>query len=180
MTDMPEDKKRVRGIAVSVDDDRRPSGIPPKELELRVGTVVYIIRNLCVADGLVNGAKAVVLRLNRFSVEVELLRDGSRHVVPRINFGFSISGLDINRKQLPLRVAYAGTLHKAQGKTLDKALLVLTSDCFAHGQLYVGLTRVAGAADIAVLLPPAEEAGAASGESGGQPAAPRGVVNVVS
>jgi hypothetical protein len=178
MTDLPENQQLRRGIAVSVDDDRRPPGIPPKELELRVGTVVYVIRNLNIREGLVNGAKAVVHSLNRFSVVIELLRDGSVHLIPRINFGFSISGLDINRKQLPLRVAYAGTLHKAQGKTLDRALLALTHDCFAHGQLYVGMTRVKCAADIAVLLPAPTDDGV--GTAAGSSAAARGVINVVS
>eukprot|EP00662_Eupelagonemidae_sp_cell21_P057901 gene57901-biopygen29285 len=92
-----------------------------------------------------------------------------------------MNGNEFRLPPCPLRVAYAGTLHKAQGKTLDRALLVLTHDCFAHGQLYVGLTRVAGAADIAVLLPPAaDDDDAASTDHATQPAVARGVINVVS
>eukprot|EP00662_Eupelagonemidae_sp_cell21_P057074 gene57074-biopygen57656 len=156
-----------------------------QELELRVGTIVYILRNLSIADGLVNGAKAMVRQLNNYSVEVELLKDGKVHVIPRINFSFTISGLTVARKQLPLRVAYAGTLHKAQGKTLDKVLLVLTHDCFAHGQLYVGCTRVAGAKHIAVLLPaPAADTGDDTRNTDKSkrtsPVPPPTVINVVS
>eukprot|EP00662_Eupelagonemidae_sp_cell21_P057278 gene57278-biopygen27966 len=128
----------------------------------------------------------MVRQLNNYSVEVELLKDGKVHVIPRINFSFTISGLTVARKQLPLRVAYAGTLHKAQGKTLDKVLLVLTHDCFAHGQLYVGCTRVAGAKHIAVFLPaPAADTGEdhtrnADKSKRTSPVPPPTVINVVS
>ena len=56
-------------------------------------------------------------------------------------------------RQLPVRLGYAVTIHKAQGQSLDKVVLVLESDDqiedaeptrperFAYGQLYVGLSR---------------------------------------
>ena len=44
------------------------------------------------------------------------------------------------------------TLNKAQGKTFSRGLLLLT--VFAHGQLYVGLTRFGAASDVAVLVSP--------------------------
>ena len=46
------------------------------------------------------------------------------------------------------------TLNKAQGKTFSRGLLLLTRDVFAHGQLYVGLTRFGAASDVAVLVSP--------------------------
>ena len=49
---------------------------------------------------------------------------------------------------------YAMTLNKAQGKTFSRGLLLLTRDVFAHGQLYVGLTRFGAASDVAVLVSP--------------------------
>ena len=157
LTDLPASVAKTRGVALAIEDDKRPSGVPPAQLDLKVGTVAFLVRNLSVADGLVNGAKVVVTRLNRFSVEVLTLKDWSAHTVPRINFEFTISGLTVARKQLPLRLAYGVTTHKAQGKTLQRVLLVLTRDMFAHGQLYVALSRVAGVRDIAFLLPPPAE-----------------------
>ena len=42
--------------------------------------------------------------------------------------------------QLPIRPAYAMTIHKSEGLTLDK--VILNPKCFAPGQLYTALSRV--------------------------------------
>lgn len=44
-------------------------------------------------------------------------------------------------KQFPIKLAYAFTIHKAQGQTYDKVILDLSSHIFAPGQLYVALSR---------------------------------------
>ena len=44
--------------------------------------------------------------------------------------------------QIPLRLAYATTIHKSQGLSLDIAHIVLGNGCFAPGQLYTALSRV--------------------------------------
>lgn len=44
-------------------------------------------------------------------------------------------------KQVPLRLAYAVTIHKAQGLTLDRVFIDFDSGMFAHGQAYVAFSR---------------------------------------
>ena len=43
--------------------------------------------------------------------------------------------------QIPLKLAYAITIHKSQGMTLESIDLQLGNGCFAHGQLYTALSR---------------------------------------
>ena len=55
--------------------------------------------------------------------------------------------------QLPLMPAYAITIHKAQGQTIDKMRLVLDRGCFAEGQLYTALSRVRSMDDLILDRP---------------------------
>ena len=54
-------------------------------------------------------------------------------------------------KQFPLQLGYALTIHKAQGKTLDKVIVDIGRGAFAHGQLYVALSRTRNKDDIHLI-----------------------------
>lgn len=62
----------------------------------------------------------------------------------------------VQRRQFPLRLAYATTFNSCQGLTLDRVVLDLTMPVFAHGQLYTSLSRVRTAGDICILRDPDE------------------------
>lgn len=55
--------------------------------------------------------------------------------------------------QVPLQLAWAVTIHKAQGKTFEKVAIDLGNRTFAHGQLYVALSRCTSLEGLTLLRP---------------------------
>ncbi|KAG2344534.1 hypothetical protein BDR05DRAFT_882327, partial [Suillus weaverae] len=80
--------------------------------------------------------------------------------LPRIAFTFNLASSSwtvVNRKQFPLRPAYAMTFNGSQGLTLEKTVLDLRTDSFTHRQLYTALSRVRGRRDIRALFREGEQ-----------------------
>lgn len=131
------------------------SGVPNHALELRVGCIVIVMRNLCAKYGIMNGVKLRVISISRFLIVARTLCSAQRTVLlPRISFSMTVpsSAVRVTRRQFPLRLAYALTINKSQGQTLARVCFDLRSPVFTHGACYVGLGRVQGADDLAVLL----------------------------
>uniref|UniRef100_A0A183CP13 ATP-dependent DNA helicase n=2 Tax=Globodera pallida TaxID=36090 RepID=A0A183CP13_GLOPA len=140
-----------------------PSGIPPHKLKLKVGTPIMLLRNLDVHQGLCNGTRLQVMRMSDDNLFCRILT-GPRAdvnqtiVLPRIKFeygrGRNHRGLRFQRLQFPVRACFAMTVNKAQGQTLQRMALVLRGkQCFAHGQVYVAMSRVTRMDGIRVYAP---------------------------
>jgi hypothetical protein len=126
-------------------------GIPPHRLQLKIGAICTIQRNLSTEKGLVKNARVIIRQLNRHSIKVAVLPrsnmtqdDLQEYPLSRINFEFNPnrSSWTVLRKQLLLRLAYATTFNSSQGLTLDRMIVDLRQGVFAHGQLYTALTRI--------------------------------------
>lgn len=115
--------------------------LSPEVLNLKVGAVVMFTRNNF-NMGYVNGSIGKVIKFTGSGDPVVQLLDGST-VTPDIA-KWSIRKWKEEKayiKQLPLRLAWAITVHKSQGMSLDSARIDLRST-FEFGQGYVAISRV--------------------------------------
>jgi ATP-dependent exoDNAse (exonuclease V) alpha subunit len=121
-----------------------------EELRLKLGAHVMMLRND--PDGRwVNGSMGVVAKLGRGDLTVEI--DGVQHEVEpavweRHRYSVSPDSQELQRevvaqfRQLPVRLGWAVTIHKAQGATLETARIDLGRKAFSPGQTYVALSRL--------------------------------------
>lgn len=135
------------------------NGMPPFKLELKVGQPIILLRNIHPAQGLCNGTRLIVRQLGRNLIGAEIMT-GINHghvvIIPRIpltnaddDLAFPIK---FRRTQFPIKPAYAMTINKAQGQTLQQVGLYLPQPVFGHGQLYVALSRCTSPQNLKILI----------------------------
>jgi ATP-dependent DNA helicase PIF1 len=124
--------------------------IAPSKLILKLGAQVMLLKNVNVNAGLVNGARGVVIRFEeglpvvRFKNKKEYTARTERWYVRNAN------GTLLCRRQVPLNLAWAFSIHKSQGLTLDCVEMSL-SKIFEAGQAYVALSRAQSLDTLRVL-----------------------------
>ena len=120
----------------------KKSIMAPTRLNLKTGARVMFVKNNY-EKGYLNGSMGTVVRFNsegipivRFSNGVELKAEQEEWRIED-----ETGKLLVSYNQVPLRLAWAITVHKSQGMTLDTAQMDL-SKTFEKGQGYVALSRV--------------------------------------
>lgn len=131
-------------------DDKLPA---PRELKLKVGAQVMFTKN-GPNKKWVNGTVGTVTELTEKKITVTVKNNGVEkvHKIPKESWETFKYQIDVNSNkimeektgsysQFPLVCAWAITIHKSQGKTLDSVIIDLGSGAFLAGQLYVALSR---------------------------------------
>lgn len=75
---------------------------------------------------------------------------GEHVLLPRIPMIPTDAPIQFKRLQFPIRLAFAMTINKAQGQSMQICGLDLENQCFSHGQLYVACSRVGKPTDLFV------------------------------
>ena len=115
--------------------------LAPETLKIKKGAVVMFVKNNF-EGGYVNGTVGVIEDFTHGGMPIVRTKDG-RTIVPTIaEWMIERNGFpEATVKQLPLRLAWAITVHKSQGMSLDCASIDL-SRAFEYGQGYVAISRV--------------------------------------
>ncbi|KKL70748.1 hypothetical protein LCGC14_2101800, partial [marine sediment metagenome] len=129
-------------------------------VKLRIGARVMLLANVSVRNGLVNGACGTVVRWETTGRPVVRFADGTEHAVERHAWTTDVVGTGgggaqwvVRHMQMPLRLAYATTIHKAQGLSMHEAEIKLDGTVFAEGQAYVALSRVRSKDGLRLIMP---------------------------
>jgi ATP-dependent DNA helicase PIF1 len=143
-------KGPVKTARAEISGDFGGRSYPADEaLELKIGAQVMFLRNDA-DQRWVNGSIGTVTKIAQ-TVFVEV--DGEIHEVQpatweKYKYSYSATKKELRKdivaefQQFPLRLAWAVTIHKSQGKTYDSAIVDLGQRSFAPGQTYVALSRL--------------------------------------
>lgn len=123
----------------------------PQKINLRNGCRVMLLKNLNQEKGLVNGSCGVIKSHSEDDVVVKFDKINEEITIKKDIFYFQYRYTEdeetgkvikkaVKREQFPLQLAYAITIHKAQGMTFDKLVIDL-DNIFSEGMSYVALSR---------------------------------------
>ncbi|XP_045763660.1 ATP-dependent DNA helicase PIF1-like [Maniola jurtina] len=142
--------KRVREVLKKNEDDSSLSAGLENVITVKIGARVMLRRNIDVSKGLVNGSIGEIEKVlyeadqNDKPRKIKIkFSHNLTYELERVKTKFQIlNNAYVHREQFPICLAYAITIHKSQGLSLDSALLDLGSSIFSRGQAYVALSRV--------------------------------------
>jgi ATP-dependent exoDNAse (exonuclease V) alpha subunit len=129
------------------------SCLAPSDLVLKKGALVMFVKNKFKEEKAVyvNGTTGVVVAFDEYNFPIVRLRSGEEIVVGPDSWTIDDDDKILARiNQLPLRLAWAISVHKSQGMTLEAAEIDL-SRSFGYGMGYVALSRLSSLAGLYLL-----------------------------
>ena len=134
-------KAKIKGN-LKLAETVKKSILAPENLILKIGAKVMFVKNNY-EKGYLNGSLGNVIKFNNENIPIVRLLNGYEITAEYEEWRIEDEKgkLLVSYTQIPLRLAWAITVHKSQGMTLDSATMDL-SKTFEKGQGYVALSRV--------------------------------------
>lgn len=118
----------------------KKSTLSKDNLILKKGAFVMSITNLDLSLGIANGTTGIIVDFTDEHLPIVEF-NGKKITINKKEWkSENVPGISIY--QIPLILAWGITIHKAQGLTLDKAIIDIGNDIFEAGQMYVALSRI--------------------------------------
>jgi ATP-dependent DNA helicase PIF1 len=111
----------------------------PDSIELCVGAQVVVLANVDQDKGIVNGTRGIITNLTPKTVTIKKV-NGSIHEIKYFQC-VSSENSEMKVSYIPIKLAYALTIHRSQGATLDAIEIDIGDKIFAAGQAYTALSR---------------------------------------
>ena len=142
-------QKVKQKLAKYSEDSTQTAGLE-NVITVKIGCKVMLRRNIDITLGLVNGAIGTIQSIqhcidqpSKVDTITIMFCNKQQHCLKRVTTKFEV--LDkayVIRSQFPITAAYAITIHKSQGLTLNHVLTDIGNTVFTCGQAYVALSRV--------------------------------------
>lgn len=122
------------------------SGLPPHQLNLKIEIPIMLGQNMDPMHGHCNGTRYIIRGIHGHYIEAEIACGeyaGNTLLIPRITLSPTDDCLPftLRHRQFPVHPAFAISINKAQGQTLQCAGVWLNQPVFNHGQLYIAESR---------------------------------------
>ena len=159
-----EDPEEIANDPAEILNTFDVSGLPPHQLNLKVGAIIILLKNIDSRHGLCNGTRLLIKNLTD-NVIVATIATGKHKdrtvFVPRMSMSPTDSDLPfkLKRLQFPVILAFAMTINKSQGQTFDRVGIYLPQPVFSHGQLYVAFSRATSREGVKVQIKETDKQG---------------------
>ncbi|EIE84104.1 hypothetical protein G6F46_003564 [Rhizopus delemar] len=121
----------------------------PSVLHVKIGAPVLLLDNLDVSNGWTNGTQCIIEDVDDDIIYIKRVTDSVIRGIKPITR--EVYKTNYYRKQYPIVLAFASTIHKVQSLTVEAVAVSLLEPFLSHGELYVACSRVKSADNLFFL-----------------------------
>ena len=125
------------------------NSIIPFHITIAEGSRIMLLQNIDISCGLINGARGTFIEyipdIDAMKIKFDIQEESEESILIKRRKSVELQlneGKKMFMYQFPIKLVWAVTAHKSQGQTLERAAINVGEPAFAHGSLYVVLSRV--------------------------------------